>query len=246
LTGSGEPKPLTLQVLDSYPLGDLPGRMLQRVEMDGAEIYSHDIASAPGSGWANIPLGDVGAETTKRVVIEVKAIQPGPGEDWGEAGTTTIQIVRPSVVHLAMGKPASQSSTLDDVDTAVARVAVDGNTDGKFFGGSVTSTGRDDHAWWQVDLGASRQIGSIVIWNRTDCCSSRLKDYWVFVSDTPFLTTDTPITLQKRAGIWSSHQTSTPNPSIKIETPGIAGRYVRVQLSGTDYLSLAEVQVFGL
>ncbi len=245
LTGSGKPKPLTLQVFDSYPLGDLPGRMLQRVEMDGAEIYSHDIAATPGTVWANVPLVDVGAETEKKVVIEVRAIKPDPGADWGEAGITTVQIIRPSLTHLAMGKPAAQSSMLADDDTAAARLAVDGNTDGKFFGGSVTSTGRDDHAWWQVDLGASTQIGSIVIWNRTDCCSSRLSDYWVFVSDTPFLATDTPATLQKRAGIWCSHQAHSPDPSIKINTPGIAGRYVRVQLSGTDYLSLAEVQVFG-
>jgi hypothetical protein len=51
--------------------------------------------------------------------------------------------------------------------------------------------------------------------------------------------------LQKRAGIWKSHQTSAPNPSTTIRIDGAKGRYIRVQLTGTDYLSLAEVQVFG-
>jgi hypothetical protein len=123
--------------------------------------------------------------------------------------------------------------------------AVDGNTNGNFSAGSVTSTNRDNDAWWQVDLGASKATDSIVIWNRTDCCSSRLSDYWVFISDTPFGPSDTSATLQKRAGTWKSHQTAVPNPSTTIRTAGAKGRYVRVQLTGTDYLSLAEVQVFG-
>jgi hypothetical protein len=71
-----------------------------------------------------------------------------------------------------------------------------------------------------------------------------LNDYWVFVSDTPFLPTDTPATLQGRAGTFSSHQTVAPNPSTVIAATA-QGRYVRVQLTGTNYLSLAEVQVFG-
>jgi hypothetical protein len=93
-------------------------------------------------------------------------------------------------------------------------------------------------------LGVSRSISSIAIDNRTDCCGSRLSDYWVFVSDTPFLATDTPATLQNRAGTFASHQTTAPNPSTSI-TNAVQGRYVRVQLSSANYLSLAEVQVFG-
>src|SRR5579872_1797465 len=128
---------------------------------------------------------------------------------------------------------------------AVASSAVDGKTDGNFSDGSVSHTNDDANAWWEEDLGYSTTVSSIVIWNRTDCCGSRLSDYWVFVSDTPFLSTDTPSTLQNRQGTWSSHQTTQPNPSVSISIPGAQGRYVRVQLSGTNYLSLAEVQVFG-
>jgi hypothetical protein len=159
-------------------------------------------------------------------LAEVQVIQAGGG----------------GLTDLAQGKSATQSSTLPG--TPPAAVAVDGNTDGSFFDGSVTATNLDGNAWWQVDLGASMSVGSIVVWNRTDCCAARLNDYWVFVSDTPFLPTDTPLTLQFRAGTFSSHQTTAPNPSTTI-LAGAQGRYVRVQLSGADYLSLAEVQVFG-
>jgi hypothetical protein len=146
--------------------------------------------------------------------------------------------------NLAVGKTATQSSTLPGFAAAAAGSAVDGNTDGSFFDGSVTATNLDSNAWWQVDLGASASVSSVVVWNRTDCCASRLGDYWVFISDTPFLATDTPATLQNRAATFGSHQTTAPNPSATIAAAA-QGRYVRVQLTGADYLSLAEVQVFG-
>src|SRR5437588_766247 len=146
---------------------------------------------------------------------------------------------------LAVGKTATQSSTLAGFSTATAASSgVDANTDGIFTRNSVTHTNLDANAWWQVDLGSSVTVGFIKIWNRTDCCSDRLSDYWVFVSNTPLLSTDTPSTLQTRAATWNSHQTSYPNPSTTIAV-NAAGRYVRVQLSGSNYLSLAEVQVFG-
>jgi hypothetical protein len=245
LTGSKVPRPLMLQILDPYAPGGLPDRMTQRVELDGVEIYSHNITQAPWSGWANIPLGDVEMGAKRSVAIEMKAIHPDPSVDWGSVATTFRLAESSFASHLAVGKPAAQSSTLPGYATTGAMEAIDGNTDGSFFAGSVTSTNRDTNAWWQVDLGASKAVGSIVIWNRTDCCSSRLNDYWVFLSDTPFSPSDTPATLQKRAGIWKSHQTAAPDPSTAIRTAGAKGRYVRVQLSGTDYLSLAEVQVFG-
>ena len=39
---------------------------------------------------------------------------------------------------------------------------MDGNTDGNFFDGSVTATNLDPNAWWQVDLGTSATVSSIV------------------------------------------------------------------------------------
>ena len=171
--------------------------------------------------------GASGANTANDVTTIVSGTLPSGGSD------------------LAIGRSATQSSTYPGFAGASAASAVDGNTNGSFFSGSVTATNFDSTAWWQVDLGGSATIGTVVIWNRTDCCISRLNDYWVFVSNTPFLSSDTPATLQNRAGTFSSHQTVAPNPSVSIATGGTQGRYVRVQLTGTNYLSLAEVQVFG-
>jgi len=146
--------------------------------------------------------------------------------------------------NVAQGKTAAQSSSLPGAPTAVAASAVDGNTDGNFYDGSVTATNLDPNPWWQVDLGASVSVSSVAVWNRTDCCGTRLSDYWVFVSNTPFLDTDTVSTLQNRAETFAIHQTTAPGPSTSIPV-GTPGQYVRVQLSSAGYLSLAEVQVFG-
>jgi hypothetical protein len=69
----------------------------------------------------------------------------------------------------------------------------------------------------------SATINSVVIWNRTDCCSDRLSDYWVFISNTPFSVTDTPATLRSRAATFSSHQTSAPNAFTTLPV-GVSGR----------------------
>ena len=52
------------------------------------------VAKDPGSGWAKIPLGDVGDGTKRKVVIEVKALRPDVGPGWGNAAVTTFQLSR--------------------------------------------------------------------------------------------------------------------------------------------------------
>lgn len=143
-------------------------------------------------------------------------------------------------VDLALGKTTSQSSNY--ADTTPAWLAVDGDTDGDYNDGSVSHTGDDANAWWQVDLGSVRQLSSVSAYNRTDCCSSRLSDYWVFVSSTPFNTSLTPTQQATQPGVWSSHQTTQAGLPTTIPTSA-SGEYVMVQLSSTNYLALAEVVV---
>jgi hypothetical protein len=198
-----------------------------------AGTWSSHQTTAPGPS-ATIPAAAQGRYV--RVQLNgINFLSLAEVQVFGSAGAT------PS--NRAQGKPATQSSTLAGYTGAAAASAVDGATDGNFLNNSVTATNFENSPWWQVDLGATGAIGAITIWNRSDCCGTRLNDYWVFVSDTPFLATDTPATLQSRAGTWSSHQTTPPGPSVTIPA-ATQGRYVRVQLSGANYLSLAEVQVF--
>jgi hypothetical protein len=156
---------------------------------------------------------------------------------WDEAGK--VGQGGPSV-NLAVNKSATQSSTLAN---APAFRAVDGNTNGNFFSNSVTHTDNNNQAWWQVDLGGVYPIDNINVWNRTDCCPERLSNFYVLVSEDPFTSTDLNATLAQ-PGV-SSFYVSEPAGSPSMVAILRRGRYVRVQLAGTNYLSLAEVEVMG-
>ncbi len=145
-----------------------------------------------------------------------------------------------ALTNLALGKTTTQSSTYPG---GTASKAVDGNTDGSWSNNSLTHTNYENQAWWFVDLGGIKEIKNIRIWNRTDCCSDRLSNFYVFVSDDPFASSNPSVTVGQ-AGVWSAFITDYPNPNVVV-SPMRSGRYVAIQLSGTNYLSLAEVEVIG-
>jgi cytochrome c peroxidase len=139
--------------------------------------------------------------------------------------------------NVAMGKPASQSSTFTADYTA--NRAVDGVIDSK----SINHTNYDVNAWWQVDLGSATIIDSIALWNRTDCCSNRLSNFFVFVANYN-MTGKSFGDLVADSTVWR-YSLGTTAPAILNLPVNTTGRYVRVQLAGTNNLHLTEVQVFG-
>jgi len=144
------------------------------------------------------------------------------------------------VTNLAISKPATQVSTYS---TAAASRAVDGNTNGSYYNNSVTHTAGGPQEWWQVDLGSSYWLQTVKAWNRTDCCSNRLSNFYVFVSDQPFSSYDLSTTINQAGvtGYYTAGQGGSPTGIAVNRT----GRYVRVQLSTPGVLSLAEVEVIG-
>jgi len=170
------------------------------------------------------------------LLTDTKAnVWPGAGRDLTtEDGTITI------LTNLALGRPATQSSTYD---SGVASRAVDGNTYGAWGNNSVTHTDYNAQAWWQVELGAVQDISGIAVWNRTDCCGGRLSGFYVLVSDVAFTSTDLTATLGQ--GGVSSYYTAGQAGSPTTIAVNRTGRYVRVQLTGSNWLSLAEVEVWG-
>ncbi|NMO22241.1 Vps62-related protein [Pyxidicoccus fallax] len=131
--------------------------------------------------------------------------------------------------NIALGKPTTQSSNYPGGGGA-ASLAVDGSINGSFGAGSVTHTNQQAQPWWQVDLQGSYPLSTVVLHNRTDCCSDRLQNFRVRVSEDGTNWHDYSF-----AGVAPTQSTFTINRS---------ARYVRVQLNGTNALSLAEVQVF--
>lgn len=157
---------------------------------------------------------------------------------WDQAGKTTL--VGP-LTNVAVGGAAAQSSTY--LANTGAPLAVDGNTNGLWGGGSLTHTNADYQAWWQVDLGATYAIDTVNVWNRADCCADRLSNFYVLVSEQPFASNNLTSALSQPGvtGYYVAGQGGYPTA----RSVQRSGRYVRVQLTGTNYLSLAEVEVIG-
>ena len=158
------------------------------------EAIERQQATAPvGSGGKlTIPLTEIA--TTAAAAGRYLRVAAGPAR-W-------LSIAEAQVFaggqNVALGKPATQSSTYGD---AGAGRAVDGNTDGQFSHGTVTHTQDGDDEWWEVDLGAAYLVERIVLWNRTDCAGERLADTTVTLLDA------------RRQPVWTTHTDTTPRVS---------------------------------
>ncbi|MEM6965279.1 MAG: acetylxylan esterase [Bacteroidota bacterium] len=169
--------------------------------------------------------------------ITVNFTNPSTGGGGGSSGGGDCN----APTNLALNKTATQHSTQFN---AMASRALDGNTNGDFWGGSsVSLTNWVNNAWWEVDLGNVADIEQIKIWNRSDCCQNALSDYQILVSENPFNSTELSSAMNQ-AGVQSfyqANQAGTPT-SVNINA---TGRYVRIQLEGQGFLALAEVEVLG-
>ncbi|MEM7258054.1 MAG: discoidin domain-containing protein, partial [Pseudomonadota bacterium] len=144
---------------------------------------------------------------------------------------------RSDVTNVAVGGTAAQSSLYDA--RFPASVANDGNLD------NITHTRADRQSWWELDIGRVVDIDSVIVWNRTDCCSARLSDFYVFTSEVPFTSKDLNTT-RSQSGVVSKFHSGAAGVSEELPV-GARGRYVRVQLaSDNQFLSLKEVQVMAV
>jgi hypothetical protein len=123
-------------------------------------------------------------------------------------------------------------------------------TDGVTTGNEIAHTkGVTPHDWFNLDLGSSKFITNIKIWNRTNCCQSRLSDSYLMVSDTPFPdSTDLRASLANATFTFQLGDTEQEVTINKIV--GTKGRYVRLQKAGLkdqrQELHILELEVFGL
>ncbi|MEZ4662710.1 MAG: SdrD B-like domain-containing protein, partial [Caldilineaceae bacterium] len=183
--------------------------------------------TSPGAGWTTVYTATPGSGGSSNGVVTLQ-------------NTFTTTPFMANDANVALGKAATQSA--DYAASTPARLAVDGNTDGALNNGSVSATSNTTNAWWQVDLGAVYDISNIVLWSRTDGWQAQINNSRIFVSDVPFTSQDYNVTLAQ-PGVTNYHLGTAVAGSNPIAV-NRSGRYVRVQLEGTNFLSLAEVQVF--
>lgn len=82
--------------------------------------------------------------------------------------------------ELQKSAQARQSSTHPKGE---ASKAIDGNTDQDFTKGSVSHTNEQKDPWFVVDLGGVKDISTIKVLNRGDCCEDRINGAVVEVID---------------------------------------------------------------
>jgi hypothetical protein len=155
----------------------------------------------------------------------------------GSSAACPSDAIQPGPVNQASGATASQSST----DVGTADLANDGNTDGDFANGSVSRTNAETEAYWDLDLGSVQSINTLEIWNTNDGTEGNLSAFHVFVSDSPFTgtTVDDSINQAGVSDFYTPGQAARPSVIDVSRT----GQFIRVQLTGGDALTLAEVSV---
>lgn len=138
--------------------------------------------------------------------------------------------------NIAEGKAATQSSTWSG--STPAGNAVDGDA------ATFSHTNFQLNAWWAVDLGSLHDIFELSVLNRqTDSWAFRLYGYRISIQ------TVFDAALNTANNVWQqdvlvSQDGSYLTPDIFLPG-GVTGQFVKVQLLATNYLHMAEVEVYG-
>jgi RHS repeat-associated protein len=224
---------------DSIPFAataaDSDGTIAKVEFFDGTTLI-YTATTAPYSyNWTNA--------TTGSHSLTAKAYDDQNAVTVSAAVSVTVSALAGTGQNLALGKVATQSSIENN---GLPSLAVDGNADGDWWVSySVTHTSYETQPWWQVDLAQTTALSQVTVWNRTDCCSDRTENFYVLASTTDM----TDQTLTQLLADSSVTAVLVPtfggSPSVTVQLNNAEARYVRVQLAGSNWLHLAEVQVFG-
>jgi len=213
---------------------DETGFVIERRVESGLFQY---VSSVPDN---NTQYVDAGLTANTVYYYRIKALN-----DFMESEYSNVTSVRTFsddfLTHISRNKSATQSST---VYGGEASLGVDGNTDGRYSNGSVTHTAYELNAWWEVDLQTVYNINYIEVWNRTDnCCKDRMARFNLFVSEEPFESYDFQSTLEQ-PGVWTVYEDLYPEPMVLFNVAR-KGRYIRLQLSDSQEICLAELVAMG-
>ncbi len=180
------------------------------------------------------PDGDVNVAALDRTARYIRVQHPG-------TGFLHLAEVTPNEAGVPSPPLATQSTTnvSSDVSRGAGR-ALDGNANGSMAAGYMSETKTQNEPWWQVDLGRERDLGNVRVDMRTDCCTDRTRDVWVFSSKTPF-TSGTVAGTLAQPGV-TAVRMQTPTGSVGNAAVNATGRYLRIQSPAQNTsLALAEV-----
>jgi len=170
------------------------------------------------SDWSQCSADCAGGTRTRtRTCLETEY------ECYGESQET--EVCNPKCRNVAYLGTATQDSTASG---AVASRAIDGDSNGAYWRGSITQTqSKGANAWWKIEFPMDIYMNIIIVYGRTDCCQERLKNAKVYIDE------DLVFWLSKTTNFWK-------------EEVNKVGRSIKIQnRPGNGELSIAEVEVFG-
>lgn len=130
------------------------------------------------------------------------------------------------VVNLKMGS-ASQSSIYSNPNNKGPASAIDGNTNQNWGGSSCTHTNNGATEWWKASfIGGPKTVTKVMVWNRADCCQSRLVGATVEVDGKTFGTLSDSTAVQTFEG-------------------EAQGSTLKINTNKKQWLTLCEVEAFG-
>ncbi|XP_051991951.1 uncharacterized protein LOC127650530 [Xyrauchen texanus] len=136
--------------------------------------------------------------------------------------------------NLALKANAVQSSTYDSLGKA--QNAVDGNIESNYRHSSCSHTKIEKNPWWRVELHGVRNVTSVSIRNREDCCSQRINGAQIHIGSS-LENNGNNNNLAAIVRSFSGVKTFRFKP--------IEGKFVNIFLPGhQQILTLCEVEVF--
>ncbi len=162
------------------------------------------------------------------------AEQPGAEQPAVEQPAVTRQQIEADWVHHDAVRRTGAVSGSQVTPEEDAAGAVDGVKDGKW--GFHTENEKDP--WWQVDLGEVIALDRVVLYNRCDQFAARNSRIIVLASGDAQSFTQ----LYQHGGtVFNGHSDKKP---LVVSLGGAKARYVRLQLPGTSYFHLDEVEIY--
>jgi len=158
---------------------------------------------------------------------------PAPkGEHWQPANVGPAQIEADWLRADSLRERAAESRNVTPERDAAG--GCDGVIDGKWG----FHTENEANPWWQVDLGAPTSLDRVVLYNRCDTCGERNTRITVRLSN------DGKAFRQAYQHDGTMFQGFPDKKPLVAALKGTTARYVRLQLPGTSYFHLDEVEVY--
>jgi hypothetical protein len=173
--------------------------------------------------------------------IELDLASPAPA-----ASAANRNYIHFALEHLAApdrtvsrDRPSRTSSTSQWSWSPDPALEASGANDGRLNGCCGFHTSYEVNPWWQVDLGALHGIESVVVYNRLDQ-KLRCVDFDILVSEDA---ASWSVAYAKRDGVPFGGADGKPFRHDFV--PPTSARFLRVQLAGSNFLHLDQVEVFG-